>query len=136
MVKWCLLKTRKSQQTNEHSCPSPSFFNTHLPGYPSFPVVNPTLFNYSHCVWFFLLFFFKDFILFLERGEGRERNITVWLPLMHPALGTWPAIQACALTGDRTGDRLLCRLTLNPLSHTTQGWFLNALSQPRYNMYI
>ena len=32
---------------------------------------------------------FKDFIyLFLERGEGREkkkeRNINVWLPLMHP----------------------------------------------------
>ena len=35
--------------------------------------------------------------LFLERGEGkekeRERNINVWLPLMHPKLGTWPATQ-------------------------------------------
>ena len=34
----------------------------------------------------------------LERGEGgrkkeRERNINVWLPLVHPLLGTWPAIQ-------------------------------------------
>ena len=31
---------------------------------------------------------FKDFIyLLLER----ERNINVWLPLMQPPLGTWPA---------------------------------------------
>ena len=37
------------------------------------------------------LLFFKDFIyLFLERGEGRERNINVWLLLMHLALETWP----------------------------------------------
>ena len=46
--------------------------------------------------------FLKDFIyLFLERGEGREkemeRNISVWLPLMRPLLGIWPATQACAL---------------------------------------
>ena len=39
--------------------------------------------------------FFKDFIyLFLERGEWKEKkregNINVWLPLMHPTLGTWP----------------------------------------------
>ena len=45
----------------------------------------------------------KDFIyLFLERGEGREkereRNINVWLPLTRPLVGTWPATQACALT--------------------------------------
>ena len=47
--------------------------------------------------------FFKDFIyLLLERGrEGeRERNISVWLPLMHPALGTCPVTQARALTGN------------------------------------
>ena len=30
----------------------------------------------------------------------RERNITVWLPLTWPPLGTWPATQACALTGN------------------------------------
>ena len=38
--------------------------------------------------------------LFL-RGEGREKesdkNIHVWLPLMHPPLGTWPTTQAWAL---------------------------------------
>ena len=53
--------------------------------------------------------FLKDFIyLFLDRGEGREkervRNINVWLPLVGPQLGTLPAMQACALTGNGTGD--------------------------------
>ena len=53
----------------------------------------------------------KDFIyLFLDRGEGREkeeRNNSVCLPLVCPLLGTWPATQACALTGNRTGDSLV-----------------------------
>ena len=71
--------------------------------------------------------FFKDFIyLFIDRGEGkekeRERNISVWLPLVRPVLGTWPAPQACALTGNRTSDPLVCRPVLNPLSHTSQGY--------------
>ena len=76
----------------------------------------------------------KDFIyLFLERGEGkekeRERNINVWLPLTCPLLGTWPATQACALTGNQTSDPLVHRLVLNPLSFASQGrkWFLNEL---------
>ena len=57
--------------------------------------------------------------LFLERGERREkereRNINVWLPLAR----TWPATQACALTGNRASDPLVCRLALSPLSHTS-----------------
>ena len=74
----------------------------------------------------FIFIFFKDFIyLFLERGEekekDRERNIHVLLPLECPLLGTWPATQACALTGNGTGDPLVCRLVLHPLSHTSQG---------------
>ena len=64
--------------------------------------------------------------LFLERREGkekeRERNINVWLPLLHPLLGTWPATQACALTGNRTGDPLAYRPALKPLSHSSQGY--------------
>ena len=40
------------------------------------------------------------------------------LPLAQPQLGTWPATQACALTGNRTGDLLV----INPLSHTSQGF--------------
>ena len=43
------------------------------------------------------------------------------LLLAHPPLVTWPATQACALTGDQTGDLLVPRLLLNPLSHTNQG---------------
>ena len=53
--------------------------------------------------------------------EERERNISVWLPLMLFLLGTWPTTQACALTGNRTGDLLVHRPVLNPLSHTSHG---------------
>ena len=54
-----------------------------------------------------LKLFLKRFIyLFLERREGREketdRNSNVWLPLACPQLGTCPATQACALTGNQT----------------------------------
>ena len=60
--------------------------------------------------------------LFLERGEGREkereRNFSVWLPLTHPQLGTWPTTQVCALTGNRTSDPLV-QPGLSPLSHTS-----------------
>ena len=69
--------------------------------------------------------FLKIFYLFLDRGEGREkereRNINVWLPLTCPALGTWPTTQAWALTGNQTSDPLVHRPALNPLSHTSQG---------------
>ena len=49
-----------------------------------------------------MIHFFKEFIyLFLERGEGREkeRNINMWLCgyLSHPLLGTWPETQAYVL---------------------------------------
>ena len=50
--------------------------------------------------------------------------MNMWLPLAHPPLGTWPATQACALTGNLTSDPLVHRLALNPLSHTSQGHFL------------
>ena len=46
----------------------------------------------------------------------------MWLPLACPQLGTWPATQACALTGNQTGDPLVHRPVLNPLSHTSQGY--------------
>ena len=63
--------------------------------------------------------------LFLYRGERKkkdmEKNINVWLPLARPLLGTWPATQVCALTGNQTGNPLVSRLALNLLSHTSQG---------------
>ena len=66
-------------------------------------------------------------LIYLQREEEgwkkeRERNIHVWLPLAHLLLGTWPATQACALTGNQTSDLSICRMGLSPLSHTNQGF--------------
>ena len=81
------------------------------------------------CIHMQICGFFKDFILFNFRDRGREgeerkRHINVWLPLMSPLLGTWPTSQACALTGNRTGEPLDRGPALNPLSHTSQGRFV------------
>ena len=38
-----------------------------------------------------------------------------------PTVETWPATQACALTGNRTGNPLIHRLALIPLNRTSQG---------------
>ena len=57
---------------------------------------------------YFLNFFKKDFIyLFLERGEGREKErerregekYQCVVAFHVPLLGTWPTTQACTLTG-------------------------------------
>ena len=69
-------------------------------------------------------FLFKITYLFIFRGKERERNITVWLRLAHPLLGTWPATQACALTVNQTSNPLVCRPQLSPLRHTSQGMSL------------
>ena len=73
---------------------------------------------------YYFIYFLKDFIyLLLERG--RETSMCGLL-LVHPLLGTWPATQARALSGNRTSDLSVSRLALNSLSHTTQGnLFLN-----------
>ena len=73
------------------------------------------------------MIFETDFIYFLERGGGREKEgemfmfTFVWLPLVCLLLGTWPTTQAYALTGNRTGNPFIYRPALNPLSHTSQG---------------
>ncbi|KAF6081718.1 hypothetical protein HJG60_008738 [Phyllostomus discolor] len=58
-------------------------------------------------VWGFFCFlffvFFLRFYLFLERGEGRakEGEKHQYVVASHtPPTGTWPATQACALTGN------------------------------------
>ena len=77
--------------------------------------------------------FFKKKVLYFIFTEGRrekekERKINVWLPLAHPLLGTWPTTQTWALTGNQTGDSLVHRSALNPLSRTSQGHKLSTLT--------
>ena len=61
--------------------------------------------------------------LFIFREKGREREggkHQCVAALARPLLGTWPAIQACTLTGNPTSGLLLHSLVLSPLSHTNQ----------------
>ena len=74
-------------------------------------------------------FFRKRFYVFIFREEngrrkrGRETSMCgcPFCAPCAPLLQTWPASQACALAGNQTGDPLVCRPVLNPLSHTSQG---------------
>ena len=83
--------------------------------------------GHSSLLLFYVLL--KNFIylfIFREKGgrEGeRERNVNC-LPLACPQQEAWPATRAGALTGNRTCDLLVPRPTLNPLSHTSQGFFI------------
>ena len=48
--------------------------------------------------------------------------------LCTPYWGPWPTTQACALTGNGTGDLSFGRLAVNQLSHTSQGNFFYCYS--------
>ena len=90
-------------------CPAPqSGFQSLSP--PHAPRGNPCLTRtmYARDIYFsYFSFFLRFYLLFFYRGEGeRDRNIDVWLPLVRPLLGTWPATRACALTGNRTGSSM------------------------------
>ena len=67
--------------------------------------------------------FLKDFIYLLEEEGGREGEkhqcVVASCP---PPTGdlTWPTTQSCVLTGNWTGDPLVCRPALSPLSQTSQ----------------
>ena len=74
-------------------------------------------------------------IYFLKRRrEGeRVRNLNVHLLLTCPLLGTWPTTQTCVLeTGNLTGDPLVHRPALHPLSHTSWEYFQGFLSKAYY----
>ena len=67
--------------------------------------------------------FFQDFIyLFLDRGEGREKEEEKHQCVVasHMLLPGDPSRNP-ALTGNQTSNPLVHRLVLNPLSHTNQG---------------
>ena len=57
-----------------------------------------------------------------REGEKHQYLVASHVPLPHH-LWTWPTTQACALTGNQTGDPLVHRPALHPLSHTSQGRF-------------
>ena len=76
-----------------------------------------------HCTKF-NIFFFKILFIFRQRGREGERDGEKHQCVVASCtslLGIWSATQACALTGNRTGNPLVCRPALNPLSHTSQG---------------
>ena len=61
----------------------------------------------SQAVMFLSFLFLKDFIYFLERREGREKERernNHWLPFACLQPGTWATTQARGLTGNRTDD--------------------------------
>ena len=67
----------------------------------------------------------KAFYFFLEAGreverEGERRQSICCLSHAQP--WTWPTTQACPLPGNRTGNPLVHRLVLSPLSYTSQGY--------------
>ena len=79
----------------------------------------------------FLFCFLKDFIyLFLETGEEtekeRERNTDV--QEKHRSVAShMSSTQGCALTENRMGGLMLCGMTPNSLSHTSEGYSLDVV---------
>ena len=95
-----------------------------------FPPVNQL------CLYFLLQFqvqnvqiacrFLKRFHLFIFRERGREgekeeEKHQCVVASQVPPTSDMAHTQACALTGSRTGNALVFRLSLNPLSYTSQG---------------
>ena len=68
----------------------------------------------------FYLHFLKIFYLFIFRERRREGDTEGEKHQYVVASHIWPETQACALTGNRTGDPLVHRPALNPLNHTSQ----------------
>ena len=90
---------------------------------------NINLFN------FYFLLFFKDLIyLFLERGERREKEgEKLWsVAPRTPPTGDPACSPGMCPDWDQTYNLLLCRPALNPLSHSSRGWFLFLLQNCEY----
>ena len=88
----------------------------------------------SVCGKVYVQWYCSVFIIYLQlylfregkAGRKRGRETSMYGGLLHttpphPPMGTWPATQACALTGNWTGDLLLHSPALSPLNHTSQG---------------
>lgn len=86
-----------------------------------------------------LTFSFLRIFIYLERGEGTERERNIDVRELHqlvasrrcPNRGPGPQTPACASTRSRIGDLPPCGTTRNQLSHTRQGsvwYFLTKLN--------
>ena len=76
-----------------------------------------SVFSFDGVYTFIYLLYFKDFIHVLEKGEGRERNIT-WIDCLSTAPSGDPG--TCPYPY-RTCYPSVLRLLLNSLSHSGQG---------------
>ena len=59
--------------------------------------------------------------LFLEREEGREKEMERNIKVQLPPTGDLACNPCMCLTGNWTSNPMVHRLALSPLSHTTQG---------------
>ena len=75
------------------------------------------------CSRFHFYFYFRERGMEGEREDEKHQCVreTSIGASWHPQLGSWPSIQAYALTGNHISNLLVCRPVLNPLSHTSQG---------------
>ena len=89
--------------------------------------VKCSLLNYGGSPWLLFCFQIKIlFIYFLERGEGREKEIPMCERYIHPSVasrtppaGDLACNQECVVTGNWTSDLSVPRWALNLLSHTS-----------------
>ena len=81
---------------------------------------------YTYLILFLNLLLFILFFRERRREKEEERNIGQRNIDQLPSLGTptqgWTHTQACALTGNQTGDFLVCGTMYNQLSYTGQGY--------------
>ena len=68
------------------------------------------------------------FFDFREGGRERNRETLIGCLLLVPWLGTEPATQVCALTGDQTYNLLVYGRMLHPADLPGQGHFLKSIN--------
>ena len=79
----------------------------------------------------FLMFYLFIFRVRGREGEREEEKHQCVVASHAPPTGglTWSTTQECTLTGNQTGNPLVHRLALNPLSHTSQGLMTTILKR-------
>ena len=91
------------------------------------------LFKFPELQLFF--FFLKILFIFRKKGREGEKHQCVVASCMPPA-GDLATTQACALTGNQTGDPLVHRPAFNPLSHSSQSIFFVLFLFKRFYLLV